>query len=81
MPKIRHDLNTDEAFIPRDLHVRNKPRLIVSIRLILAVKKIALKLKEKSVFIIFETIIQLTDDARIIDTKADKKPSRPYSIR
>ena len=76
-----HDLNIDEAFIPRDLQVRNKPRLIVSKRLIAVVKNIAVKLNEKSVFIIFETIIQLTDDARIIDTNADKKPSRPYSIR
>ena len=53
----------------------------MSKRLIAVVKNIAVKLNEKSVFIIFETIIQLTDDARIIDTKADKKPSRPYSIR
>ena len=79
--RIYYDLSTDEAFIPKDLHVRNKPRLIVSTRLIAVVKKIAVKLKEKSVFIIFATIIQLTDDARIIDTNADKKPSRPYSIR
>ena len=80
MTKIRHDLNTDEAFIPRDLQVRNKPRLIVSTRLIVVVKKMAVKLKEKSVFIIFETIIQLTEDARMIDTTADKRPRILYSM-
>tara|TARA_B100001093_G_scaffold189851_1_gene182412 strand:- start:72 stop:227 length:156 start_codon:yes stop_codon:yes gene_type:complete len=48
-------------------------------RLIVVVKKIAVKLKEKSVFIIFETIIQLTEDARMIDTTADKRPRILYS--